>query len=330
MKNNQAKLIEGNIPGQLVRLTLPMFVGILGMISFNLIDTFFVGRLGAKELAAMSFTFPVVMIIGSISMGLGIGASSVISRAIGEGAHRKVVRLTTDGLLLALLTVIVFVTAGLFTLEPLFTALGADAELLPLIESYMKIWYLGVPFVIIPMVGNNAIRATGDTKTPSAIMFVAIVVNSVLDPLLIFGIGPFPRMELEGAALATVIARAVTLIVAFWVLWKREKMLSLAIPKITQVFNSWKKILYVGVSAAGTNLIIPISIGIITRLVSAHGNEAVAGFGVASRIEAFSLTIMMALGSVMAPFAGQNLGAGKIGRIRTALKLGRGFSMVWG
>ena len=99
MVANNARLIEGSIEKTLIRLTIPMILGTLGMVIFNLADTYFVGQLGTNQLAALSFTFPVVMVIGSIAMGLGIGASAVISRSIGEGNHDKVKRLTTDSLL---------------------------------------------------------------------------------------------------------------------------------------------------------------------------------------------------------------------------------------
>ncbi len=307
-----------------------MMMGIVAMVAFNLADTFFVGQLGTTHLAAISFTFPVVMVIGSISMGLGVGASAVISRAIGAGNHEKVIRLTTDALVLALVIVSLFAFTGLLTIEPLFRAMGANEDLLPFIKSYMTIWYLGVPFVVIPMVGNNAIRATGDTKTPSMIMMAAVLINIVMDPMLIFGIGPFPRMELAGAALATVIGRALTFLLSLWILWKRERMISFKLPHIGLMIESWRKILYVGIPAAGTNLITPVSLAVITRLVSMYGAEAVAAFGVATRIEMFALTILMALGSVLTPFVGQNKGAGKNLRIKTGVRYSQIFSLGWG
>ncbi len=325
-------LTRGNVKKQLIFLTIPMIIGILGMVAFNLIDTFFVGKLGkeGKELAAISFTFPVVMFIASIAMGMGIGTSSVISRAIGEGDHHKVKRLTTDALILALILVSFFVLIGLLTITPLFKILGAkNKEMLVLIKQYMTIWYFGVPFVIIPMIGNNAIRANGDTKSPSFIMIVAIIVNLVLDPILIFGWGPIPKMGIQGAAIATVISRAVTLVVSLWILKKKYDMLCLKI-KFEEMLESWKKILYIGLPAAGNRVIMPISIGIITRMIATYGDKSVAAFGVASRIEAFALTIIGALATVLIPFIGQNLGAKKINRIKIAIKQSYVFSLLWG
>jgi putative MATE family efflux protein len=327
---NRAVLIEGPIGKILFKLTVPMIFGILGMVAFNLVDTFFVGQLGAIELAALSFTFPVVLVVSSLAMGLGMGVAAVVSRAIGEGDSRKVRELTTDSLILALLVVSVFIVLGLLTLEPIFRLIGANSETLPLIKQYMKIWYPGMIFVVIPMVGNNAIRGIGDTKTPSAIMLVAVIINCILDPLLIFGVGPFPRLELAGAAIATVIARASTLMVSLFVLIHRERMLMFTRRALRSVQRSWKSVLFIGLPAAGTRIVIPLVIGVITRLVSSYGPEAVAGFGVASRIEIFALAVIWALASVIGPFAGQNWGAGKLDRIKTGIKKCERFSLAWG
>lgn len=327
---NKAVLVEGPVGKTLVRLTIPMILGMVGMVAFNLVDTFFVGRLGTPELAALSFTFPVVLVVNSIALGLGTGASAAISRAIGEGDLAKVKRLTTDSLVLSVVVVMCFVLLGLLSIEPVFSMLGATSRTLPLIKQYMRIWYLGVGFVVIPMVGNNAIRATGDTKTPSIIMLVAVAVNAALDPMLIFGLGPFPRLEIAGAALATVFARATTFAVALWVLAYRDRMLTSAIPRLRAVIRSWNQILYVGIPTAATRVILPVAMGVVTRLVASYGAEAVAAFGVATRIEFFALTIVRALSSVLMPFVGQNLGAGRLDRVAKGVSFGNRLSLGWG
>jgi putative MATE family efflux protein len=307
-----------------------MIFGIIGIQAFNLVDTFFVGRLGVRELAAMSFTFPVVFFVGGLSLGLGLGAGAVISRAIGEGDWQRVRRLTTDSLTLSLLIVALIVVAGLLTIDPIFRLLGATDEMLPLIRQYMRVWYPGMLFVVIPMVGNNAIRATGDTKTPSIIMMIAALANSGLDPLFIFGIGPFPRLELAGAALATVIGRSITFSVALWVLSRRERMVTREFPGFAAVWESWRGILYIGLPSALTNVVVPLGIGFITRIVSGYGPAAVAAFGVASRVEMFALTVVMALRSVVAPFVGQNWGARRFGRLARGIRLSHVFAVAWG
>jgi len=326
----EARLTEGSVGPTLFKLTLPMILGIVSMVIFNLADTFFIGRLGTTELAALSFTFPVVLVVNSLAMGLGIGASAVISRATGEGNTHRVRRLTTDGLILSVLFAVLFVTAGQLTIRPLFRAMGASADILPLIETYMRIWYWGALFVVVPMMGNNAIRAAGDTLTPGLIMMVSAAMNCALDPLLIFGIGPFPRMEIAGAALSTVIARALSMGVALWVLIRRERMITLERPAWETVSRSWGQILYVGLPTAGTRIILPLGMAFVTRMVSVYGKEAVAALGVATRVEFFALAVFMALASVIGPYVGQNRGARRWNRVIRGMRLSFGFCLISG
>ena len=327
---SSASLTEGPIGPTLLKLTVPMLFGIMGMVVFNLIDTIYIGRLGTAELAALSFTFPVVMVVTSIGLGIGVGASSLISFAIGEGDHSKVQRITSDSLVLSLLLVSVFITIGYFTIDPLFTALGATPEILALIHQYMDIWYLGVPFVLFPMVGNNALRAKGDMKTPATIMLIIVVVNIILDPLLIFGLGPFPELGLKGAAIATVFARAISLVIGLYVLHYRDNMLTFKSPGITKVLSSWKNLLAIALPAASGRMIVPIAIGIVTHLIASYGAAPVAAYGAASRAEFFMLAILMALSSVLNPFVGQNIGANKVERAKEALSKALRFALLWG
>ncbi len=323
-------LTEGPVGSQLIRLTLPMIWGIFAVMAIELADAYFVGQLGTLELAAMSFTFPVTMVLSNLAIGLGVGASSVIARAIGEGNPQRVQRLTTNSLFLSLLIVVVCVLFGFWSLDPLFRALGAGSDVLPLIREYMHIWYLGMVFLVVPMVGNTAIRAAGNSEIPSLIMTLAAITNIGLNPLLIFGLGGFPRLELQGAALATVAARALSLVLALLFLHFRQHMLSLFLPTWEDVRGCWSRILHVGLPAAGTNMVIPISAGIVTSLMAGFGPEAVAGFGVASRLELLSLSALAALSTSVAPFIGQNWGAKRYERVQESLRLSFFFCLGWG
>ncbi len=329
-KPAHAKLTQGPVGKVIFRMTLPMMIAFGGMLIFNLTDTFFVGRLGRDQLAALTFTFPVVMFIASIALGVGTGAAAVISRAIGEGNQQEVKRLTTDSLILALFLCSFAVTIGFFTIEPLFKLLGASDEILIYIKQYMRIWYPGVLFVMIPMVGNNAIRATGDTRTPSIIMLIAACVNLVLDPLLIFGIGPFPRLGITGAAIATLIARAVTMFAAIYILAYREKMLIFEKPEWKPLFFSFKQILSIGIPAAFSRILLPVGSGVITKLISTYGVAAIAAFGIGIKIEFFALAPAVALSSVIGPFVGQNSGAGEYDRVNKGIRGSIRFAFIYG
>lgn len=329
MMKKSRNLTEGEIRPLLTSLTIPMIFGMLGIIAFNLADTYFVGKLGTIQLAALTFTFPVVLVINSINLGLGVGAASVIARAVGEGNHNRVVRLSTDSLTLGLLFSITAVTIGEFTIRPLFTMLGASEEVLPYITQYMQIWYAGAPFLVIPMIGNSAIRALGDTKTPSIVMMVSAATNIVLDPIFIFGFGMIPALGVRGAAIATVISRAITFAFAMYVLVVREKVISLENTKLNEVLKSWKIILYIGVPNAIAKMIIPIGSGIITVLIAKEGAKVVAGYGIATRIEFLAMAVVYSLAAVIPVFVGQNYGGGKFDRIKNAVLMSEKFSVIY-
>ncbi|MDD4957310.1 MAG: MATE family efflux transporter [Candidatus Omnitrophica bacterium] len=326
----KAVLTEGPVGKTLIKLTIPMMVGLVGMIIFNLVDVFFIGRYGTMELAALSFTFPVVILITSLALGVGVGVAAAVSRAVGEKDKDHLRRLTTDSLILSIVIGAVFVVIGITTIRPVFSALGASEEVLRLIRSYMIIWYPGMFFIVIPMVGNNAIRALGDTVTPSVIMMIAVLLNIVLDPLMIFGIKPFPRMGLAGAALATLIARAATLFFSLWVLVVREKLITLKRTSWAEILRSWEEVLFIGLPTAATRAIIPVATAVITRMLATYGPEAVAAFGVAAKIEFFAMVFVFALASVVGPFIGQNLGANKPERVRKCVKYSEDTSLIWG
>jgi len=330
MSQNPAKLTQGPVASTIVKMSLPMLAALAGMFVFNLTDTFFIGQLGKDQLAALTFTFPVVIFFVSLALGIGTGTSALVSRAIGEGNQQKVKRFTTDSLLLIFLISLVGVITGLYTIDGLFSFLGAEDQILEYVKQYMHIWYIGVIFVMIPMVGNNAIRATGDTKTPSKIMMVAIVANIILDPILIFGFGPIPAFGIEGAAWATLISRAITLVAALHILEHREKMISFTIPKLREITDSFTQILKIGMPTAVTRILFPIGTGIVTKMIAIYGVAAVAAFGVGSRIEILAIAPLMALSSVIGPFVGQNAGAQLFDRIKISVDGSNRFVFVYG
>ena len=330
MTTSRASLAEGPVNRHLVSLTVPMIWGILAMMAFNVTDTWFVAQLGSRELAAMSFTFPVVMVLISLGIGLMAGTSSVIARSIGSGEQRRVRRLTSDALILSTLLSLVLTLAGLLSIDPLFRLLGAPDDLLPPIRDYMQVWYGGFICFLVPMAGLGAIRATGDSKLQSRIMITAALANLVLDPLLIFGLAGFPRLEIQGAAIATIIARFLTLFIGFWALHFKFRMFSFTLPTPSILWSSWQSVLHVGLPAAGTNVIIPVSTGVIVAMIAQFGPSAVAGFGVATRVEGVSLVVFYAMSAIIGPFVGQNLGAGRCERILEALQRGTIFCLVFG
>jgi len=328
--SDKKDLTQGSIPKKLIQLALPIMLGIISMVAFNLIDTFYVGQLGKKELAALSYTFPVIMVIFSFIQGLGIGATALISKSIGRKDHDKAARETTDSIALTLLITGFFVILGLLTIEPTFRLLGADAETVAMVEEYMQIWYLALFFVSAPYVGNSAIRATGDARTPTYIMLFAVIINAILDPILIFGYLGAPAMGLKGAAIATAISRALTMVLSFYILIHREKLITFHIPSREVLSACWKSILQIAVPSGLARLVVPITTGIITSMLAGYGDYAVAAFGVGSRIEFLASSILFAVAASIGPFVGQNFGSGKLYRVKKAVKIGVRFAFFWG
>jgi putative MATE family efflux protein len=323
-------LLNGNTSRLLFTLTLPMIWGMLSIMTFRLADAYFVSFLGTDELSALSFTFPVVMIVGSLALGLAAGASSVVSKKVGEGDLVNVKRLSTDILIISLPLVLLFALTGILTIEPVFRFLGAQDELLPLIHEYMTVWYYGIIFYILSMVGNGIIRATGDTRFPGTIMSAAAIMNIALDPLFIFGFASFPGMGIRGAAVASFIARFISFSATAYVLAIRKRLISPLFPSLSAMMESWKKLLYISVPSIGTHLMNSLSHVVIIKLLSGYGKGVVAGVGVAGRLESFGLIIPMAISSVIGPFTGQNWGAGKIKRIDRGIFVTFSFIVGWG
>ena len=321
MEPAKAKLTEGSVGRHLVDMTVPVLLGITTMMGQTFIDAWFLGKVGDRALAAHAFSFPILMIVTSVAIGLGAGTSSVVARAIGKGDDRRARRLATDSLLLSFLITAAVSFVGLLSINPLFRLLGAPEDMIPLIRGFMIILYAGVPFIVVGMVGMASMRATGDTRLPSKLMIYGAALNVILDPIFIFGVGPVPAMGLNGAAMAGLIARGAIMVGALYLLKGRMNMVSFNRPDSDELRKSWRDILHVGIPAAGTNAIVPIATAIITAMIARYGADAVAGFGVASRIESLVLVIFYALSAVIGPFVGQNLSAGRDDRILRALRL---------
>jgi putative MATE family efflux protein len=330
MEPQKARLTQGPVGRHLIDMALPMLLGITTMMGQSFIDAWFLGKVGDRALAAFSFGFPILMIVTSVAIGLGAGTSSVVARAIGKEDHSRAKRLVTDSLILSFLITATVCVVGVLTINPLFRLLGAPDDMIPMIRGFMIILYSGVPFVVVGMVGMSGMRATGDTRLPSKLMIAGAVLNVVLDPILIFGVGPIPAMGLNGAAMAGVLARGAIFVGTLYLLLYRLDMVTFKKPELVELKRSWRDILHVGLPAAGTNAIVPVGLAVITAMIARFGPEAVAGFGVASRIESLVLVLYYALSAVIGPFVGQNLSAGKEDRVQLSLRLCAAFCVSSG
>ena len=286
---------------------------------FNITDTFFVSRLGTEALAAMGFTFPVVMCVGSFAMGISMGAGSVLARAVGRGDLHLMQRTATDGIFLSVVMVAVISLVGWFTIDPLFTLLGCSPTELPMVRQYMRIWYAGVIAVVMPPVSDSCMRATGDMIRPLIVMIVCALLNAILDPILIYGLLGCPRLGVAGAAYATVFSRFIAMITTLSFLHFHAHLLDLHRPQWREMLASWKRILGMGIPNATTYLITPLCRGLLTRVAAAAGGTTgVAAFAVGTRIESFLFIIGMAISIALMPIVGQSWGAKRYNRVNLA------------
>lgn len=326
-------LTQGSVFRHLLRLLIPMSLGIVASMTTGLVDAFWLGRLDPEnpiELAAVSFAFPVTMAVFSVTIGVGAGSASVIARAAGAGDRERVRRLATHAFGLALLVALTVSVLGLVTIDPLFRAMGAGDQLMVHIHEYMRIWYVAVVFIVGPMIAMTSLRALGDAIAPSLLMVLVAVINLVLDPMLIFGFGPFPRLEVAGAALATAIANACAFLMAGWLVVRREKLITFERAGPGELAKSWRAIARIGVPAAGSNMINPVALAIVVAGFARFGPDVVAGFGAAARVEALAIIPLFALSASIGPLTGQNSGAQKTERVREAFQMSFTIALVWG
>jgi len=325
-----ADLTTGPVPAHLRRQAMPMAMGLLAIISFDVVDLFFISKLGDVPLAAISFTFPIIWLMSSIIIGFEAGAASCISRAIGRNDIPSARRQTTDTALLSGLVSLSLCIIGLLTITPVFRMLGATDELLPLVHDYMGIWYWSAPASAITWTCLSAIRARGNTMLEGKIIVLAAVLNAILDPLLIFGLLGFPRLEVAGAALATLLSSATVMVGTLVYLHLNLRVFATPFTALANVFESWRLMLKVGLPAMLTNAIVPISNGVAVAMIASFGVDAVAGYGVAIRMEPIALIAFYALSAVTSPFMGQNFAAGRIDRLEAARKAIGYFCLIYG
>jgi len=327
--SDQRDLTAGPVWRNLVRLAGPMMFGIAAVMSVQLVDTYFVGKLGTAPLAALSFSFPIALTLASLSIGLSAGAASVVSRAVGRGHRRRTRRLATDSLMLTIAVMAPLTAVGLLTLDPILRMLGAEGDILDMAAAYMRIWYLSLPFLVVTMVSNAMVRASGDAFSPSSIMTASAVLNVIATPILVFGAGPVPALGIEGAALGTLFARVVGSCCALYLVMWRDRLVVSLRRGLQRFFRSAGHVLGIGLPAAIGNASNPLGIAVATAAIAVLGSETVAAFGVATRLEAFAIIPMLALSASIGPVVGQNWGGDHVERVERALRTAYGLSALW-
>ncbi|MEL7253945.1 MAG: MATE family efflux transporter [Pseudomonadota bacterium] len=323
-------LTKGPVWRALASVSAPMTLGILAVLSVGIADSYFLGQLGGAPLAAVGFVYPIITALSSLAIGLSAGANAAVSQAIGRkddtaAVHR--LSLHAVGISLALSAAIALLLAAIYPF--VFQLMGAGEAVMKEIRGYMPLWALSFPLLGTIMVINAIFRAHGDAALASIFMILAAVINIALNPVFIFGLGPIEGMETAGAALATLVARSLALAAA--VIYALRKGYLRKCGTWMQDFgHSLTAIASIGGPAAFSNAINPAGMALVTAAVAKIGEPAVAGFGAASRVQSVAMVVMLALSSGMGPVVGQNWGAGKHERARSAVVQAWAFSVVYG
>lgn len=314
-----AKLTRGSIRGHLVTQTLPMVIGVAAIMSVGLIDAYFIGQLGAAELAAVSFIFPITMALTSLGVGVMVGINSVISRALGEGDVERAERRANFGVVFALIAAIFLGSALYLLLDPLFGLMQASDAILPLIKAYMQPYALGMPVLLLQMSLSGVLRGQGEARRVSAISITYSVANWLLDPVLITGVFDFGGFGVAGAAYASIIGYGLACVVALFFI--KHTQLAIAPAKIRgcNIGESSSAILRIAGPAAFSNAINPIGLSVLTALLASQGEAAVAGFGAAGRLQSFAVVPLLGLSGSIGAIIGQNWGANRADRARRAM-----------
>lgn len=314
---------QQSLPRQLAAMTWPMLFGVLSLMSFQLADSAFIGQLGEAPLAALGFTLPMQQLVIGLQVGLGIATTAIVSRTLGAGDPLRAERL--GGLVVCVGGSLVLVLALVlwFSRDLLMTLLGAEAALLPLIRAYWIPWLIAAWTGAMLYFGYSVCRSHGDTRTPGYLMVATSLLNIVLDPLYIFVFG----WGLPGAAMATITAFGLGCLVVYPSLlragWLRFDLNQLALGRALRQLNG------IMAPAMVSQLMPPLSAMLATALVAGFGSAAVAAWGLGTRLEFFSIVVVLALTMSMPPMVGRLLGAGDIATIRRLVRLAVRFVVLW-
>ena len=310
MKGTEANYTQININKAIFLLAVPMILELVMESTFAVVDIFFVGKLGASAVATVGLTETYLFLLYSVAMGLSMAVTAIVARRIGEKESQKASLSAVQAVIIGVICSIPFAFTGIFFAKELLTLMGADEWVLEKGYHYTQ-WMLGGNAVIVLIFVINAIfRGAGDAAIAMRILFISNIINIVLDPLLIFGLGPVPALGIKGAAIATTTGRAVGVIVQFWLLFRGGKHIQIRISHLLIDAKIMLGIIRTSVGGVGQMLVGMMSWIFLMRILAAIGSEAVAGSTIALRIVMFTLMPAWGMSNAASTLVGQNLGAG--------------------
>lgn len=323
IRGTEADYTSISLNRAILLLTIPMILELVMESTFALVDIYFVSKLGASAVAAVGLTETFLFLLYSISFGLSMGVTAVIARRIGEKNREMAGRSAVQAVIIGILCSVPFSFAGLFWSRELLALMGADNWVLEEGYKYAQ-WMLGLNLTVVLLFVINAIfRGAGDAAIAMRILIVSNVINIIMDPLLIFGIGPFRGLGIEGAAIATNIGRGTGVIVQLWYLFRGGKHIRIRVSQLYLDAKIMLNIFRTSLGGIGQQVIGMTSWIFLMRILADIGSEAVAGSTIALRIMLFTLMPAWGMANAAATLVGQNLGAGNPDRAEsTVWKIG--------
>ncbi len=321
MKEYTERLGYAPLGRLLISLSLPSIAGTITMSLYNIVDTFWVAKLGHEAIAALTIVFPYQILFFAVGGGTGIGISALVSRRFGENNPEASNHVAGQVFFLSVFWGLLFMVAAVFFSESMLTAFGATPDILEYSTQYLVIISYGAPQIIFALVISNLIRGSGDAIKPMVIMIAASIINIVLDPFMILGLGPFPEMGIRGAALATIIAQSCGALVGLYYFAAHKTAFRIKASYLLPDLSILRDIYRVGTPSSIMELTEALAFILFNKVVSTYGSIAIAAVGLAIRISDLAFMPIIGVSNGLLPIVGFSFGAKNFKRLWRAVKL---------
>ena len=319
-------LTQGSVTRHLLHMSAFMAVSMMVQTLYLLADLFWVGRLGKEAIAAVGVAGNLTMIVLALTQMLGVGTTALISQAAGRKDQQRAELVFNQSCAMSIWVALALGVVGFLSMDAYANSLSADANTAGLAKAYLR-WFLPAMLLQFPLVSmGSALRATGIVQAPVIFQVLSVVLNMVLAPFLIFGIGPWPKLGVTGAALATFISILVADILIILYFEKKYRYLRFRFPLWRAQMKIWGAMLRIGVPAGAEFVLLFVYILIVYVIIRNFGPAAQAGFGVGARVMQALFLPVVALSFAVSPVVGQNFGGRQADRVRDSVKSGLGIA----